>query len=142
MYMGNWQSTVELKQMDLMWAGPFISYKALVRPDLPPSSSSRTLNSPFWSPFAIAKGQDVWQKVQDLRGRDQRAHFQASDSSSGQLPSSSSRLKQTTLLKETCNYIKSLHKEVSELSGQLSELMAATDFNGAQAEVLQSIFRS
>ncbi|KAG6471134.1 transcription factor ILI5-like [Zingiber officinale] len=54
----------------------------------------------------------------------------------------SSRASAATLLKETCNYIKSLHKEVSELSGQLSELMAATDFNGAQAEVLQSIFRS
>ncbi|XP_074568405.1 transcription factor ILI5-like [Curcuma longa] len=54
----------------------------------------------------------------------------------------SSRASAATLLKETCNYIKSLHREVNDLSGQLSELMATTDFNGAQAEVLRSIFRS
>ncbi|XP_074589839.1 transcription factor ILI5-like [Curcuma longa] len=47
-----------------------------------------------------------------------------------------------SLLKETCNYIRSLHQEVDDLSGRLSELMAATDFNGAQAKLLQSLFRS
>ncbi|CAL9098623.1 Transcription factor bHLH135 [Musa troglodytarum] len=47
-----------------------------------------------------------------------------------------------TLLKEACEYIKSLHREVDELSDRLSELVATMDVNGAQAEALRSLFRS
>ena len=47
-----------------------------------------------------------------------------------------------TLLKETCEYIKSLHRDVDELSDRLSELVATMDVNGAQAEILRSLFRS
>ncbi|URE39988.1 Transcription factor bHLH135 [Musa troglodytarum] len=46
------------------------------------------------------------------------------------------------VLKETCNYIKSLHREVDDLSGRLSELMATMDVDSAQAEIVRSLFRS
>ncbi|THU54011.1 hypothetical protein C4D60_Mb10t20470 [Musa balbisiana] len=48
----------------------------------------------------------------------------------------------TSLLKETCEYIKSLHRDVDELSDRLSELVATMDVNGAQAEILRIFFRS
>ncbi|RWV91534.1 hypothetical protein GW17_00046174 [Ensete ventricosum] len=47
-----------------------------------------------------------------------------------------------TLLKEMSEYIKSLHREVDDLSDRLSELVATMDVNGAQAETLRSLFRS
>jgi len=46
------------------------------------------------------------------------------------------------LLKETCNYIKSLHREVDDLSDRLSGLMATMDTNSAQAEIIRSLLRS
>ncbi|RRT35298.1 hypothetical protein BHE74_00030109 [Ensete ventricosum] len=46
------------------------------------------------------------------------------------------------VLKETCNYIKSLHREVDDLSDRLSELMATMDVDSAQAEIVRSLFRS
>ncbi|XP_074584710.1 transcription factor ILI5-like [Curcuma longa] len=54
----------------------------------------------------------------------------------------SSRASAASLLLETCNYIKSLHQEVDELSNQLSALVATMDFNSAQVELLQSLFLS
>lgn len=45
------------------------------------------------------------------------------------------------LLKETCNYIKSLHREVDDLSDRLSEMMATMDMDSAQAEIIRSLFR-
>jgi len=46
------------------------------------------------------------------------------------------------LLKETCSYIKSLHREVDDLSDRLSELMNTMDSNSAQAEIIRSLLRS
>ena len=46
------------------------------------------------------------------------------------------------LLKETCSYIKSLHREVDDLSDRLSELMNTVDSNSAQAEIIRSLLRS
>ncbi|WOL15501.1 transcription factor ILI5-like [Canna indica] len=46
------------------------------------------------------------------------------------------------LLKETCNYIKSLHREVDDLSDRLSALMATMDLDSAQADIVRSLFRS
>ncbi|KAK1266963.1 Transcription factor [Acorus gramineus] len=43
------------------------------------------------------------------------------------------------LLKETCNYIKNLHREVDDLSDRLSGLMASMDMSSAQAEVIRSL---
>ncbi|KAJ3677352.1 hypothetical protein LUZ60_003076 [Juncus effusus] len=43
------------------------------------------------------------------------------------------------LLKETCNYIKSLHREVDDLSDRLSVLMANMEVSGNQAEIIRSL---
>ncbi|CAL9041144.1 unnamed protein product, partial [Musa acuminata subsp. burmannicoides] len=87
--------------------------------------------------------QDVKQKVQDLRGGDHRAHLQAPVSSSRDPPQRRKQSKPTNaVLKETCNYIKSLHREVDDLSDRLSELMATMDVDSAQAEIVRSLFRS
>ncbi|KAK1603085.1 hypothetical protein QYE76_017959 [Lolium multiflorum] len=48
----------------------------------------------------------------------------------------------TKLLKETCSYIKSLHREVDDLSDRLSDLMSTMDHNSAGAEIIRSILRS
>ncbi|CAL9166516.1 unnamed protein product [Musa hybrid cultivar] len=53
-----------------------------------------------------------------------------------------SRASTAKVLKETCNYIKSLHREVDDLSDRLSELMATMDVDSAQAEIVRSLFRS
>ncbi|KAK1260452.1 Transcription factor [Acorus gramineus] len=50
-----------------------------------------------------------------------------------------SRASASKLLKETCNYIKSLHREVDDLSDRLSGLMASTDMSSAQAEIIRSL---
>ncbi|KAI4374539.1 hypothetical protein MLD38_012522 [Melastoma candidum] len=41
------------------------------------------------------------------------------------------------VLQETCNYIRSLHREVDDLSERLSELLALSDH--AQADVVRSL---
>ncbi|XP_043724275.1 transcription factor ILI3-like [Telopea speciosissima] len=44
------------------------------------------------------------------------------------------------VLKETCNYIKKLHREVEDLSERLSALMASMDNNStAEGELLKSL---
>ncbi|GMH31528.1 hypothetical protein Nepgr_033371 [Nepenthes gracilis] len=43
------------------------------------------------------------------------------------------------VLQETCNYIRSLHKEVDDLSERLSELLETTDVSSAQAAVIRSL---
>lgn len=48
----------------------------------------------------------------------------------------------TKLLKETCSYIKSLHREVDDLSDRLSDLMSTMDHNSAEAEIIRGILRS
>jgi hypothetical protein len=45
------------------------------------------------------------------------------------------------LLKETCSYIKSLHREVDDLSERLSGLMATMDNDSPQAEIIRSLLR-
>ncbi|KAG2610665.1 transcription factor ILI4-like [Panicum virgatum] len=47
----------------------------------------------------------------------------------------------TKLLKETCSYIKSLHREVDDLSDRLSDLMATMDHNSPAAEIIRSLLR-
>ena len=46
------------------------------------------------------------------------------------------------LLKETCSYIKSLRREVDDLSDRLSDLLATMDSNSPQAEIIRSLLRS
>ncbi|KAK3421927.1 transcription factor PRE6 [Eucalyptus grandis] len=43
------------------------------------------------------------------------------------------------LLQETCNYIRSLHREVDDLSDQLSQLLASTDRDSDQAAIIRSL---
>ncbi|XP_009409145.2 transcription factor ILI5-like [Musa acuminata AAA Group] len=55
---------------------------------------------------------------------------------------SMSRASAAKLLKETCSYIKSLHREVDDLSDRLSDLMSTMDSGSPQAEIIRSILRS
>jgi hypothetical protein len=43
------------------------------------------------------------------------------------------------LLKETCSYIKSLHREVDDLSDRLSYLITNMDVTSSQAEIIRSL---
>jgi hypothetical protein len=43
------------------------------------------------------------------------------------------------VLQETCSYIRSLHREVDDLSDRLSELLATADVSNAQAAVIRSL---
>ncbi|XP_057777150.1 transcription factor PRE6-like [Salvia miltiorrhiza] len=43
------------------------------------------------------------------------------------------------VLQETCNYIRSLHREVDDLSDRLSELLDSTDSDSAQAAIIRSL---
>ncbi|ONK65245.1 uncharacterized protein A4U43_C07F35160 [Asparagus officinalis] len=54
----------------------------------------------------------------------------------------SGRASASKLLKETCSYIKSLRREVDDLSDRLSELMNTMDSNSEQAEIIRSLLRS
>ncbi|KAL5232342.1 hypothetical protein ABZP36_031118 [Zizania latifolia] len=44
-----------------------------------------------------------------------------------------------SVLQETCSYIRSLHREVDDLSDRLTELLAAADVSTAQAAVIRSL---
>nr|QDF82365.1 transcription factor ILI5 isoform X2 [Cymbidium goeringii]QDL88326.1 transcription factor ILI5 isoform X1 [Cymbidium ensifolium] len=52
------------------------------------------------------------------------------------------RASASKLLKETCNYIKNLHREVEDLSDRLSGLMDNMDADSAEAEIIRSLLRS
>ncbi|KAI4374540.1 hypothetical protein MLD38_012522 [Melastoma candidum] len=49
----------------------------------------------------------------------------------------SDKVSASKVLQETCNYIRSLHREVDDLSERLSELLALSDH--AQADVVRSL---
>ncbi|OAY47646.1 transcription factor PRE3 [Manihot esculenta] len=49
----------------------------------------------------------------------------------------SDKVSAAKVLQETCNYIRSLHREVDDLSERLSELLANTDT--AQAAVIRNL---
>ncbi|XP_071693499.1 transcription factor PRE6-like [Rutidosis leptorrhynchoides] len=53
--------------------------------------------------------------------------------------SKSSRVSASKVLQETCNYIRSLLREVDDLSEKLSELLDSTDTNSAQAAIIRSL---
>ncbi|RRT50474.1 hypothetical protein B296_00036314 [Ensete ventricosum] len=48
---------------------------------------------------------------------------------------------QAKLLQETCNYIRSLSREVDDLSDRLSALVETMDNNSAEAEIVRSLLR-
>ena len=43
------------------------------------------------------------------------------------------------VLQETCNYIRSLHREVDDLSERLSQLLATIDSDSAEATIIRSL---
>ncbi|KAG6753014.1 hypothetical protein POPTR_012G069500v4 [Populus trichocarpa] len=49
----------------------------------------------------------------------------------------SDKVSAAKILQETCNYIKSLHREVGDLSERLSELLETTDT--AQAAIIRNL---
>ncbi|XAR65174.1 hypothetical protein NMG60_11009196 [Bertholletia excelsa] len=51
----------------------------------------------------------------------------------------SEKVSASRVLQETCNYIRSLHREVDDLSDRLSELLASTDGNSAEAAIIRSL---
>ncbi|KAL2344493.1 hypothetical protein Fmac_005778 [Flemingia macrophylla] len=51
----------------------------------------------------------------------------------------SDKVSASKVLQETCNYIKNLHREVDDLSDRLSQLLATTDSNSAQAAIIRSL---
>ncbi|OAY61426.1 transcription factor PRE6 [Manihot esculenta] len=53
--------------------------------------------------------------------------------------SRSDKVSASKVLQETCNYIRRLHKEVDDLSDRLSQLLASTDSDSAQAAIIRSL---
>ncbi|KAK8560024.1 hypothetical protein V6N13_061357 [Hibiscus sabdariffa] len=51
--------------------------------------------------------------------------------------SHSDKVSAAKVLQETCNYVRSLHREVDDLSERLSELLATAD--SAQAAIIRSL---
>uniref|UniRef100_A0A2N9J0C1 BHLH domain-containing protein n=1 Tax=Fagus sylvatica TaxID=28930 RepID=A0A2N9J0C1_FAGSY len=54
----------------------------------------------------------------------------------------SDKVSASNVLQETCNYIRSLHREVDDLSDRLSNLLATTDTDSAQAAIIRSLLNS
>ncbi|GMH01701.1 hypothetical protein Nepgr_003540 [Nepenthes gracilis] len=54
----------------------------------------------------------------------------------------SDKLSASSVLQETCNYIRNLHREVDDLSERLSQLLDSTDSGSAQAEIIRSLLIS
>ncbi|KAI3970672.1 hypothetical protein MKX01_024319 [Papaver californicum] len=51
----------------------------------------------------------------------------------------SEKVSASRVLQETCNYIKSLHREVDDLSERLTELLSTSDTSNAQAAIIRSL---
>ncbi|KAF9592871.1 hypothetical protein IFM89_018425 [Coptis chinensis] len=52
---------------------------------------------------------------------------------------SSDKISAARVLQDTCNYIRSLHREVDDLSERLSDLLSTTDITSAQAAVIRNL---
>ncbi|KAL7614130.1 transcription factor PRE6 [Lactuca sativa] len=51
----------------------------------------------------------------------------------------SNKASASKVLQETCNYVRSLHKEVDDLSDRLSQLLSTIDDNSPQASIIRSL---
>ncbi|PPS09910.1 hypothetical protein GOBAR_AA10729 [Gossypium barbadense] len=49
----------------------------------------------------------------------------------------SDKVSASKVLQETCNYIRSLHREVDDLSERLSQLLATIDADSAEAAIIR-----
>uniref|UniRef100_A0A7N0TRT4 BHLH domain-containing protein n=1 Tax=Kalanchoe fedtschenkoi TaxID=63787 RepID=A0A7N0TRT4_KALFE len=53
--------------------------------------------------------------------------------------SRSNKVSASKVLQETCNYIRSLHQEIDDLSDRLAHLLASSDTDSAQAAIIRSL---
>ncbi|XP_041004534.1 transcription factor PRE6-like [Juglans microcarpa x Juglans regia] len=51
----------------------------------------------------------------------------------------SDKVPASKVLQETCNYIRSLHREVDDLSQRLSQLLATIDADSEEASIIRSL---
>ncbi|XP_059309710.1 transcription factor PRE6-like [Lycium ferocissimum] len=51
----------------------------------------------------------------------------------------SNKVSASKVLQETCNYIRSLHREVEDLSDRLSVLLESTESDSDQAAIIRSL---
>ncbi|KAG4922658.1 hypothetical protein AAZX31_18G238700 [Glycine max] len=51
----------------------------------------------------------------------------------------SDKVSASKVLQETCNYIRGLHREVSDLSERLSQLLTTIDADSAEAGIIRSL---
>ncbi|KAL8210975.1 hypothetical protein R6Q57_005412 [Mikania cordata] len=51
----------------------------------------------------------------------------------------STKASASKVLQETCNYVRSLHKEVDDLSDRLSRLLSTIDDDSPQASIIRSL---
>ncbi|XP_031109758.1 transcription factor PRE6-like [Ipomoea triloba] len=51
----------------------------------------------------------------------------------------SSKASASKVLQETCNYIRSLHREVDDLSERLSQLLSTIDADSPEAAIIRSL---
>ncbi|KAI3793992.1 hypothetical protein L1987_36616 [Smallanthus sonchifolius] len=51
----------------------------------------------------------------------------------------SNKASASKVLQETCNYVRSLHKEVDDLSDRLSRLLSTIDDDSPQASIIRSL---
>ncbi|RDX72434.1 Transcription factor PRE5, partial [Mucuna pruriens] len=51
----------------------------------------------------------------------------------------SDKVSASKVLQETCNYIRSLHREVDDLSERLSQLLATIDADSPEAAIIRSL---
>ncbi|XP_057447616.1 transcription factor PRE5-like [Lotus japonicus] len=51
----------------------------------------------------------------------------------------SDKVSASKVLHETCNYIRSLHREVDDLSERLSQLLASIDGDSPEAAIIRSL---
>ncbi|EPS67081.1 hypothetical protein M569_07696, partial [Genlisea aurea] len=57
----------------------------------------------------------------------------------GRRSSPSDKVPASKVLQDTCNYIRSLHQEVGNLSDQLSELLETSNVDSDQAAIIRSL---
>ncbi|KAI6668923.1 transcription factor PRE6-like [Syzygium oleosum] len=53
--------------------------------------------------------------------------------------SRSDKVSASKVLQETCSYIRSLHREVNDLSERLSQLLSTVDADSAEAAIIRSL---
>ncbi|XP_076922623.1 transcription factor PRE1-like [Bidens hawaiensis] len=51
----------------------------------------------------------------------------------------SNKASASKVLQDTCNYVRSLHKEVDDLSERLSQLLVTMDAESPEASIIQSL---